>query len=84
MELGVLLWLGGFGDYDDALALCFAIFGDTLLHFGAWYDALVLDVILEDFVYGVLHLEEYSTHDSWMIATHGGLAWMMCWLMECF
>ena len=50
---------------------------------------------MEDLVYGALHLEEYSTHDSWMIATHGGfvddlddalvdggLAWMMLWLME--
>ena len=69
--------------YDDALALCFAIFGETLLHFGAWYDALVLDVILEDFVLGTLHLEEYSTHDSWMIATHGGFVDdLELWLME--
>ena len=42
--------------YDDALALCFAIFGETLLHFGAWYDALVLYAILEDLVYEALLL----------------------------
>ena len=42
-----------------------------------------LDVILEDLVYGALHLEEYSTHDSWMIATHGGFVDdLELWLME--
>ena len=49
----------------------------------AWYDALVLDAILEDLVYGALHLEGYSTHDSWMIATHGGFVDdLELWLME--
>ena len=28
-----------------------------MLHFRAWYDSLVLQVILEDFVYGALNLE---------------------------